>query len=150
MVLGSAMNEFCQVFAGGGSPVVDGSYKKHSLPNSDIIIHHKFDSPRLFKNFVPLSTGCFDTKFHKVEVCPQMMSVIEEGIGKKGLFPSRTRFNHNGSSSYIGKRAYNSQLQPSPSEGPNEQGRWYYRNYIIPAFWPTILSYYNHLGMAAS
>ncbi len=105
MVLGSAMNEFCQVFAGGGSPVVNGSYKKHSLPNSDIIIHHKFDSPRLFKNFVPLSTGCFDTKFQEVEVCPQMMSVIEEGIGKKGLFPLRNRFNHNGSSSYIGKKS---------------------------------------------
>ena len=143
-------NNFHQVFAGGGLPMIDDSFKTFTLPDTNISVHWIFCISTRFNQYVPLSTGCFDIKFHKIKVLPEFVDVINNAVSKKGLFPSRSRARNLGSCSYLGERAENSQNIPSPSEGPSEHGRWYYRQYINHIYWPFVLRLYNRLGCAAS
>ncbi len=103
-----------------------------------------------FNNYVPLSTGCFDTIFHDIKVIPEFIDIINKAVLKNRLFTGRSWAQHLGSCSYLGVRAKKSQIIPSRSEGPREHGRWYYQQYIICIYWPFILKLYNRLGCAAS
>ncbi len=144
------VSEFTQIYGGDGAPLIDKSFKCYHVKDSPIHVHHKFSKIKDFKDYVPLSTGCFDYKFHAIKIIDKFVSVIESAIGTTGIFPNRNRSKHHGSASYIGERGKNSQSLPSPSEGPKEHGRFYYRNYIDHKYWPFVLSLYNILGQAAS
>ncbi len=82
-------NGFVQVFAGGGSPNVDDSYISHQVASSSVTVHHKVSSISEFSDFVPLSTACFDYKFHAIQVVDKFVQGVERAIGKNGLFPVR-------------------------------------------------------------
>mmetsp|Transcript_27301 Transcript_27301/g.56593 ORF Transcript_27301/g.56593 Transcript_27301/m.56593 type:complete len:363 (+) Transcript_27301:712-1800(+) len=143
-------NGFTQIFAGGGSPPVHDFDSFYQVASSSVTVHYRVSKISDFSNYVPLSTGCFDFKFHRIQVIDKFLFVIEKGIGRSGLFPIRSRTRHAGSASYIGERSENSQSRPSLCEGPGEHGRFYYQSYINHAFWPFCLSLYNLLGQAAS
>ncbi len=142
--------KFAQVFAGGGSPTPDSTYERFNIPNSELTVYRKKAFHGEFNSFIPLSTLCFDSKFHGIRVLPQFVDIISKALGKRGIFPSRSCSSHIGHSLYIGLCAKKSRSLPSPSEGPTEHGRWYYRQYINHIYWPFVLKLYNRLGRNAS
>ncbi len=101
-------NGFVQIFAGGGSPNVNNIYTSHQVASSSVTVHHKVSSTSDFSDFVPLSTACFDYRFHAIQVVDKFVEGVEKAVGKKGLFPVRNRAKHIGSASYIGERATSS------------------------------------------
>ncbi len=114
------------------------------------MIKHKVAKIEEFKNFIPLSTSCFDTQFHDKWVVAKFVDIVTKGLGKRGLFPSRNCSHHLGHPSYLGKRSERSQHLPNPSEGPGKHDRWYYRQHVYHVYWPFLLKLYNRLGQAAS
>jgi len=82
-------NNFHQVFAGGGSPTIDDMFKTFHVPNTNISVHWIFCTSTRFNQNVPLSTGCFDIKFHEIQVIPEFIDIIKNADGRKGLFPTR-------------------------------------------------------------
>ncbi len=69
-------NNFHQVFAGGGSPVIDNNFVTFQVPKANISEHWIFCMLTRFNNYVPLSTGCFDTIFHDIKVIPEFINII--------------------------------------------------------------------------
>ncbi len=143
-------NDFHQVFAGGGSPVVDNNLVTLKIPNENMSVHWCFCSSMRFNYYVPLSTGCFDTMVHYIKVIQEFIYVINKAVGKNGLFTGRSRAKHQGSCLYLGVRAKKSQNIPSPSKGPCEHDCWYYWQYINNIYWTFVLKLYNRLGCEAS
>ncbi len=104
--------------------------------------------------FYKLKTGFYDTRYHRIKINQDIISVITKAGGKKGTFQRRDRSAHNGFLSYLGKRSRDSQSQPSPSEGPsehlNQHGFWYYRNTINHLYRPKTLHLFNDIARAGS
>ncbi len=96
-------NNFHQVFAGGGLPTIDDMFKTFHVPNSNISVHWIFCTSTRFNQYAPLSTGCFDIKFHEIQVIPEFIDIINNAVGKKGLFPTRSRARHLGSCPNLGE-----------------------------------------------
>ncbi len=66
-----------------------------------------------FNNYIPLSRICFDTMFRDIKVFPEFISIINKAVGKKGLFPGRSRVQKLDLYSYLGKRPEKSKNIPS-------------------------------------
>ncbi len=94
---------FHQIFAGSGLPKTDKLFCKFNVPNSELLIRHKVAPKEEFKNFIPLSTSCFNTQFHDIQVVPKFVNIDRNSFGKNGIFPSRKCSCHCSHSSYLGK-----------------------------------------------
>ena len=55
---------------------MDETYDKFDLPNSELMIFHKKSTPNEFSTCIPISTTCFDTKFHGIRIIPQFVEII--------------------------------------------------------------------------
>jgi len=155
---------YTKVYAGEGAPTLDDNDKDvqtFNIPNSDTTIKCKFVNASEDHGHVPLSVGLTDSSFHGISIQPSYIELINKAVGKCGLFTNRSRSGHHGSLSYVGPRAANSCSQPTPSEGPKEQGYWYYRQKMNAFFWPfvlhlmmylasniTLLSYYQYTHLS--
>lgn len=91
----------------------------------------------------------FQSTFHSIKIQHSFLKIIKKIFGSKGLFPRRANCGQ-GSGSFIGPRKNGSQSLPSASEGPGENGYWYYRNYINAVYWPFLLGLMNYLLDATS
>ncbi len=69
-------NNFYQVFAGGGSLMIDNMSKTFHVPNTNLSMHWIFCNSTRFNQNVSLSTGYFDIKFHKIQVIPEFIDII--------------------------------------------------------------------------
>ncbi len=83
-------NNFHQVFAGEGSPVIDNKFVTFQVSNANMSVYWIFCMSIRFSNYVPLSTGCFDTKFFEIQVL-EFIDIINKAVGKRGSFPGRSR-----------------------------------------------------------
>ena len=92
-----------------------------------------------YQQYIPLSVWMFDIFFHPFQFVPRMISLIIRALGRKGTFTKRKRSPHNNHNSIVGVRAENSAAQPSPSEGPKEEGYCYFRSWINMTCWPFVL-----------
>ncbi len=127
---------FCQIFASGRTPKTHESFAEFKVPNLDLLICHKVANCIIFKCFIPLSTSCFDTKFHELQVQPEFIEVVMNALGRRGIFPSRYHSRHHRHSSYLGKRSAKACILPNPSKDPCEYVRWYYCQHINHICWP--------------
>jgi hypothetical protein len=141
----SNYHDYVRLFAGDGSPSVDSSFNVcKDVPG--YVIYYKFVPSRYYTEFSPLSVGFFETTFHGIKIPHIFISLINRVSGKNGSFPSRSRMNHNGHVSYLGKRKKTSQSQPTVSEGPKERGYWYHRAFTKHAYWPFVLWLLKYLA----
>ena len=157
---------YTTVYPSNACPSIDfnnNESQTFTLPDESISIKCIFVSANKFEcqGYAPLSVGLHDSKFHGISILPSHLRLIEKAVGVGGLFTRRSRSKHNGSLTFVGPRAQNSCSQPSPSEGPNESGYWYFRQSLSHFFWPfvlhlmmflgsriSLLSYYQYLHLA--
>ncbi len=128
-------------FVGGRAPTmlnIDNSYISHQVASSSARVHHKVYPIDDMEEYVPLSTGCFDHKFHIIKMVDKFVEAVKSAIGCNGLFPVQNCARHVGSVSYIGEQSKQSQVFPSPSKGPGEHSQFYCQNYINHTFWPFV------------
>ncbi len=77
---------FSQVFAGGGSPVPDTTYETFDVTNLKLTIFCKKFFLSGFNAYIPLSTSCFDVKFHGICVVLQLVQIIWKHLVSMGYF----------------------------------------------------------------
>lgn len=156
----SSYNGYIKIFGSKAAPTIDDDaedVQTFHLPNTNTTIKCKFINAAKDDGHVPLSVGLIDSSFHRISIQAQHVNIINKAVGKGGLFTKRSRSGHHGSLTFVGPRAANSCSQPSPSEGPNEKGYWYYRQRMNHFYWPfvlhlmmymasniTLLSYYQY------
>jgi len=140
-------NGYVRIFAGEGSPEVDGTFSTHHVPNSSVCVHCKLCPAREYSSYLALSISFFQRMFHGIMIIPLFIELIQHAVGNRGLFLNRNRSSHHGSLSYIGPRQDTTQSQPSPSEGPHEgdSSYCYHHTFINHAFWPFMLHLMNRL-----
>ena len=139
---------YTRIFAGDGSPAIDETFTEVSI-NPSLSIRFKLCQARLYSSFCPLSIGMFQSTFHSIKMQHSFLKIIKKIFSSKGLFPSRANCGQ-GSVSFIGPRKNGSQSLTSASEGPHENGYWYYRTYINAVYWPFLLGLMNYLLNATS
>lgn len=95
----------------------------------------------------------YDLEQHCMRINHDITSVITKTAGKRCTFQCQERSIHNSFLSYLGKQAWDSQTQPSPSEDSpenfNQHGFWYQCNTINPSYWPKTPHILNDMARAA-
>ena len=160
----SNYNGYVKIFGSQAAPTINDNaddVQTFSIPNSNTTIKCKFVNAAEDDGHVPLSVGLIDTSLHGISIQQQHIDIINKAVGKCGLFTKRCKSGHHGSLSFVGPRAANSCSQPSPSEGPNELGYWYFRQRLNHFYWPfvlhlmmylasniTLVSYYQYIHLS--
>jgi hypothetical protein len=79
------------------------------------------------------------------------LTLVEAAGSSRGLYSSRKTNTCEGFQLYYGTRGLNSQNRPSPSEGPNEHGKYqYHRDSMSHLRWPFLASCMSTLSQIAT
>jgi len=140
----NAYHHYATVYPSNACPPIntnDESIQSYTLPDESITVHCMFVDADKFEGegYVPLSVGLHDSTLHGISIQPKHLQLINKAVGVGGLFTKRNRSSHSGQLSFVGPRSTKSCSQPSPTEGPNESGYWYYRKRLSHFFWPFVL-----------
>ena len=98
----------------------------YKLPDVGVSI---FVSPLSYpkiQTYHPVSVSLIDPIFHPRLINQANIALLENAVGKRGSYPSRSITHSQGSTSYFGKRGPGLRSGLSPTEGPGMSTRYHY------------------------